>query len=179
MKRLLLIFALCLFLPRSVSAQSSSVDDFFRRYDASEGFTSVLLEQKMMQMMSRQAAQRGDKGLAVLLKDIEYIRIIALKGGDSGMLVRDAEAAVAADRKFQPVTSGTEDGQTTKFYIRETALSVKSELVMITYGRGEHLRRVRPQAGGAAFVDPPAIKAGASPAPFYSPPGSFRYPSSS
>ena len=129
MKRLLLIFALCLFLPRSVSAQSSSVDDFFRRYDASEGFTSVLLEQKMMQMMSRQAAQRGDKGLAVLLKDIEYIRIIALKGGDSGMLVRDAEAAVAADRKFQPVTSGTEDG--------------------------------------------------ASPAPFYSPPGSFRYPSSS
>ena len=135
MKRLLLIFALCLFLPRSVSAQSSSVDDFFRRYDASEGFTSVLLEQKMMQMMSRQAAQRGDKGLAVLLKDIEYIRIIALKGGDSGMLVRDA--AVAADRKFQPVTSGTEDGQTTKFYIRETALSVKSELVMITYGAKE------------------------------------------
>ena len=133
MKRLLLIFALCLFLPRSVSAQSSSVDDFFRRYDASEGFTSVLLEQKMMQMMSRQAAQRGDKGLAVLLKDIEYIRIIALKGGDSG----DAEAAVAADRKFQPVTSGTEDGQTTKFYIRETALSVKSELVMITYGAKE------------------------------------------
>ena len=123
MKRLLLIFALCLFLPRSVSAQSSSVDNFFRRYDASEGFTSVLLEQKMMQMMSRQAAQRGDKGLAVLLKDIEYIRIIALKGGDSGMLVRDA--------------SGTEDGQTTKFYIRETALSVKSELVMITYGAKE------------------------------------------
>lgn len=102
MKRLLLIFALCLFLPRSVSAQSSSVDNFFRRYDASEGFTSVLLEQKMMQMMSRQAAQRGDKGLAVLLKDIEYIRIIALKGGDSGMLVRDAEAAVAADRNSSP-----------------------------------------------------------------------------
>ena len=72
MKRLLLIFALCLFLPRSVSAQSSSVDDFFRRYDASEGFTSVLLEQKMMQMMSRQAAQRGDKGLAGLLKENDY-----------------------------------------------------------------------------------------------------------
>ena len=27
--------------------------------------------------------------------------------------------------------------QTTKFYIRETALSVKSELVMITYGAKE------------------------------------------
>lgn len=51
--------------------------------------TSVQLEQKMMQLMSRQAAERGDKGLAVLLKDIQYIRIIALKRvtavGSSGM----------------------------------------------------------------------------------------------
>ena len=95
------------------------------------------LEQKMMQLMSHQAAERGDKWLAVLLKDIQYIRIIALKECDGGRFVRDAEAAVAADRKFQPVTSGSENGQTTKFYIRETALSVKSELVMITYGAKE------------------------------------------
>ena len=135
MKRLLLI--LILLLPRLAAAQSNSVDDFFSRYAAAEGFTSVQLEQKMMQLMSRQAAERGDKGLAVLLKDIQYIRIIALKEGDGGRFVRDAEAAVAADRKFQPVTSGSENGQTTKFYIRETALSVKSELVMITYGAKE------------------------------------------
>ena len=133
MKRLLLI--LILLLPRLAAAQSNSVDDFFSRYAAAEGFTSVQLEQKMMQLMSRQAAERGDKGLAVLLKDIQYIRIIALKEGDGGRFVRDA--AVAADRKFQPVTSGSENGQTTKFYIRETALSVKSELVMITYGAKE------------------------------------------
>ena len=126
MKRLLLI--LILLLPRLAAAQSNSVDDFFSRYAAAEGFTSVQLEQKMMQLMSRQAAERGDKGLAVLLQDIQYIRIIALKEGDGGRFVRDAEAAV---------TSGSENGQTTKFYIRETALSVKSELVMITYGAKE------------------------------------------
>ena len=82
MKRLLLI--LILLLPRLAAAQSNSVDDFFSRYAAAEGFTSVQLEQKMMQLMSRQAAERGDKGLAVLLKDIQYIRIIALKEGDGG-----------------------------------------------------------------------------------------------
>lgn len=135
MKRLLLI--VILLLPQLVAAQSSSVEDFFGRYRDADGFTSVSLESKMMQMMSRQAAERGDKGLSVLLEDIQYIRIVALKDGDSGQLVRDAEAAVAADRKFQPVTSGTEDGQTTKFYIRETALSLKSELVMISYGARE------------------------------------------
>ena len=93
MKRLLLI--LILLLPRLAAAQSNSVNDFFSRYAAAEGFTSVQLEQKMMQLMSRQAAERGDKGLAVLLKDIQYIRIIALKEGDGGRFVRDAEAAVA------------------------------------------------------------------------------------
>ena len=131
MKRVLLI--LILLLPQLAAAQSNAVNDFFGRYAAAGGYTSVQLEQKMMQMMSRQAAERGDKGLAVLLEDIQYIRIIALKEGDGAQFVRDAEAAVA-DRKFHPVTSGTENGQTTAFYIREPAMSVKSELVMITYG---------------------------------------------
>ena len=137
MKRILLIMTLSLFLPNLVSAQSSFMNDFFKRYETAEGFSSVSLGAKMMQTMSRQAAEHGDKGLAVLLEDIQYIRIIALKESDGGRFVRDAEAAVAADRKFQPVTSGSENGQTTKFYIRETALSVKSELVMITYGAKE------------------------------------------
>ena len=95
MKRLLLI--LILLLPRLAAAQSNSVNDFFSRYAAAEGFTSVQLEQKMMQLMSHQAAERGDKGLAVLLKDIQYIRIIALKEGDGGRFVRDAEAAAGGD----------------------------------------------------------------------------------
>lgn len=137
MKRSIWIGILLLLLPLSAAAQSGSVREFFGRYAAAEGFTSVQLEQKMMQMMSRQAAERGDRELAVLLGDIEYIRIVASKGGDTERFVHDAEAAVAADRKFEPVTSGTEQGQTTKFYIRSPALTVKSELVMITYGPKE------------------------------------------
>ena len=152
MKRLLLI--LILLLPRLAAAQSNSVDDFFSRYAAAEGFTSVQLEQKMMQLMSRQAAERGDKGLAVLLKDIQYIRIIALKEGDGGRFVRDAEAAVAADRKFQPVTSGSENGQTTKFYIRETGTG-DDNLRCEGDGRGEYLRGVRSPAGRPPFDDSP------------------------
>ncbi len=35
------------------------LDDFFSRYAAAEGFTSVQLEQKMMQLMSRQARGSG------------------------------------------------------------------------------------------------------------------------
>ena len=137
MNRILLIMTLSLFLPNLVSAQSSFMNDFFKRYETAEGFSSVSLGAKMMQTMSRQAAEHGDKGLAVLLEDIQYIRIVALAGGDGEQLVRDAEAAVASERKFREAASTTEDGQITKFYIRETALAVKSELVMITYGAKE------------------------------------------
>ena len=67
MKRILLIMTLSLFLPNLVSAQSSFMNDFFKRYETAEGFSSVSLGAKMMQTMSRQAAEHGDKGLAVLL----------------------------------------------------------------------------------------------------------------
>lgn len=135
MKRILII--LILLLPMFASAQSSAVNDLFERYGSAEGFTSVQLEQKMMQMMSSQAKERGDKSLAALLRDIKYIRIIALRGGDGTKFVGDAEKTVTDDKRFTLVTSSTEEGQTTKFYIRESSTTDKSELVMITYGAKE------------------------------------------
>ena len=71
MKRLLLI--LLVLLPFLVRGQNASWR-FFDRYTKAEGFTSIQLERKMMRMMSRQAAEKGDRGLAELLGGIEYIR---------------------------------------------------------------------------------------------------------
>ena len=62
MKRILLIMTLSLFLPNLVSAQSSFMNDFFKRYETAEGFSSVSLGAKMMQTMSRQAAESGEYG---------------------------------------------------------------------------------------------------------------------
>lgn len=134
MKRLLLL--LILLLPCLAKAQSAAVGTFFGRYAAADGFTSVQLEPRMMRMMSRQAADRGDEKLAQLLGDIRFIRIVALKGGDAERFVDDAEQAIA--RAGLPlVTSSTENGQTTRFYLREARLTDNSELVMITYGAKE------------------------------------------
>lgn len=136
MKRYLMI--VMLLLPLLAMAQSGEVRAFFGRYAEADGVTSMQLEQKMMRMMSRQAAERGDEKLAQLLGDIRYIRIVAVKeGGDGERFVRDAEAAVHADRKFQLLASATEDGQMTKFFLREAALTDHSELVMITCGPRE------------------------------------------
>lgn len=135
MKRLLLLLLLA--LPLLAEAQNVSWK-FFDRYSAAEGFTSVQLERKMMRMMSRQAAEKGDEGLAQLLDGIQYIRIVALDGGDAERFVADAERLAAnPGNKFQLVMSGTDAGQTTKFYIREAEFYNYSELLMLTYGAKE------------------------------------------
>ena len=131
MKRLLLI--LLVLLPFLVRGQNASWR-FFDRYTKAEGFTSIQLERTM----SRQAAEKGDRGLAELLGGIEYIRIVSLDKGDGAQFVADAERLAAdPDLEFQLVMSGTEEGQTTKFYIREASVTDNSELLMLTCGAKE------------------------------------------
>ena len=131
MKRLLLI--LLVLLPFLVRGQNASWR-FFDRYTKAEGFTSIQLER----MMSRRAAEKGDRGLAELLGGIEYIRIVSLDKGDGAQFVADAERLAAdPDLEFQLVMSGTEEGQTTKFYIREASVTDNSELLMLTCGTKE------------------------------------------
>ena len=132
MKRiLLLVLVLLPFLARSQNYSWK----FFDRYSDASGFTSVQLERKMMRMMSRQAAEQGDKKLAELLDGIQYIRIVALDSGDGAQFL--AELAADPDARFELVMSGTEQGQTTKFYLREAEFNLNSELLMLTYGPRE------------------------------------------
>jgi len=128
-----------LLLARSpAAAQSRDVGAFFDRLTAEEGFRVVRLEQKMMRMMGRTAAQRGDAQLAELLDGLRFIRIVASGSADGAALARAADAAVAADSGFRPLTTVTEEGRTTRFYLCEPEDSEgDSELVMISGGGRE------------------------------------------
>ena len=89
MKRILiLLLAVIAMIPCQVCGQSVAWM-FFDRYSKTEGYASVQLERKMMRMMSRQAAEKGDEQLAKLLNGIQYIRIVALKEGDRAKLLKD------------------------------------------------------------------------------------------
>ena len=138
MKRILILILLS--LPLFVRAQSAS-ERFFDHYSKAEGFASVQLERKMMRMMSRQAAEKGDEKLAELLDGIQYIRIVALDGGDAEDAERflsEAEALAGNEEYgFQLVMSTSEEGQTTRFYLREAAFPLNSELLMLTWGAKE------------------------------------------
>lgn len=135
MKRILILILLT--LPFLVQGQNVSWK-FFDHYSKADGFSSVQLERKMMRMMSRQAAEKGDEKLAELLNGIEWIRIVALNGGDGQQFMADAEE-LATDPfyRFQLVLSESSDGQMTRFYLREAEFSRNSELLMITSGPRE------------------------------------------
>ena len=97
MKRILILILLT--VPFLARAQNASWK-FFDRYSKAEGFSSVQLERKMMRMMSRQAAEKGDAKLAELLDGIHYIRIVTVDGGDCATFLKDAEA-LASDPVFK------------------------------------------------------------------------------
>lgn len=139
MKRILIALLPLLLLLTPCQARAQSVTGgFFDRYSKAEGYASVQLERKMMRMMSRQAAEKGDEQLAKLLDGIQYIRIVALKEGDRTQLLRDVEILTTNPLyKFQLVMSESESGQTTRFYLRELRNSYDSELLMLTYGEKE------------------------------------------
>lgn len=128
---------LLVLLPLAVSGQNASWR-FFDHYSKAEGFTSVQIERKMMRMMSRQAAEKGDDKLAELLDGIQYIRIVSVDGGDKEQFLSQALALVDNEKSdFQLVMSTSEGGQTTRFYLREADYSLDSELLMLTWGEKE------------------------------------------
>ncbi len=134
MKRLIII-GLFLLLPMLSRAQSRALEALFDRYGAAEGFTTVAFEQKMMHMMSIQAAQRGDEELARLLDEIVFIRVLTTT--DQIGLAVHAERIVKANKHFERLTSTSTDGQTTQVYLGETKLSPNKELVVITRSKEE------------------------------------------
>lgn len=135
MKRILIL--ILLMLPFLVRGQNVSWK-FFDHYSKAEGFSSVQLERKMMRMMSRQAAEKGDEKLSELLNGIELIRIVALSGGDGQQFLEDAEdLATDPIYRFQLVMSECSGGQMTRFYLREADFTRNSELLMITAGPRE------------------------------------------
>lgn len=133
-----IIIGLLLCLPLLSRAQSPAMEAFYDRYGAAEGITSVALEQKMMHMMSTQAAQRGDAELARLLDEIVFIRVLTTTDETLfAELVSEAEQALKAGKHFDPLTSTTADGRTTRVYLREPKLEENKELVVITHGEDE------------------------------------------
>lgn len=120
----------------SARAQQTEFRDLFAEYAGREGFTSMELGGKMMQMMSRRVKDE-DKALAKLLDGIRSIRIVAAKTTDARFV--EELLKVAQEGHYKLVMSLSEQGQTTLFYFIDGGRFTDSEFLMISYGAKEQV----------------------------------------
>lgn len=134
MKRILILVVLIL-AAFVAQAQNRAFGELFSRYSGREGYTTVELGDKMMQMMS-QRASRGDRQLAELLGDIRLIRIISTKQADENLA--QAVVAIAQRGGFKLIMSQNESGQLSRFYlIDRSSRGADSEFLMLSDGAQE------------------------------------------
>lgn len=142
MKRLILYIVL---LTAALGAaplrtEAQNLEKSILRYASDETVKSVFFERAMMLMMSEQAQQRGDRELAQLLKNIQFIRV--LNFGARSEPGKELERSVKSDKAFQLVTATNADGQSARVYLRRASRSEgsegKKELVVFTGNDAEH-----------------------------------------
>lgn len=117
-------------------AQQPALIDLFDRYASQEGFTSIELGRKMMQMMSRRS-QSEDPDLAHLLGGISSIRIVAAEKHAAEFV--SAVRAIADCAPYRLMSSISEGGQSTAFYLVDGGERDPSEFLMLTTGSKEHV----------------------------------------
>lgn len=117
-------------------AQQPALIDLFGRYSTQEGFTSIELGRKMMQMMSRRS-QGEDPDLAHLLGGISSIRIVAAEKQAAEFM--SAVRAIAGRAPYRLMSSLSEGGQSTYFYLVDGGDQGHSEFLMITTGPKENV----------------------------------------
>ncbi len=121
MRRLsLILMSFLLSLP--VLAQYRNTDQLFASYSGREGYKTVVMGKKMLDMMQQ---ENGGKSSAA--ENIRQIRILSTEMSDTTLI---SSAIALAERDFELISTTSEDNENTSFYINETNLAEKCFLMI-------------------------------------------------
>lgn len=129
MKRSLLL--LLLLLPFCAAAQTPTFGEFYEDYAGQDGYRTIELGHKMMQMMGRDA----DPQLAQLLDGIRRIRIIATKRPAPFFWARAHK--IASEGDYSLISHTDEADRSTSFYFIDGGSEGLSELLMLAGDKKE------------------------------------------
>lgn len=135
MKKLLSIITAFLF-GQAICAQTNPIDALFEKYADKEGFTSVYISGKMLNMLGGMESKSG-KQEDNILKRLKSIRILSEDDSlSTGKVNFYSELSKSIDfTVYEELMVVREGHDVTKFLIRQNGNSV-SELLMITGGSG-------------------------------------------
>lgn len=121
MRRLSLIF-ISFLLSLPVLAQYRNTDQLFAAYSGREGYKTVVMGKKMIDMMQQES---GGKSSAA--ENIRQIRILSTEMSDTTLV---NSAIALAERDYELISTTSEDNESTSFYIDETNSSEKCFLMI-------------------------------------------------
>ena len=110
MKRIFLTLLLC--LPLAAAAETLSLRSFYDRYAGCDGYRTLLLGRRMMQMAARNAS---DESLHRLMDGIDEIFMVTAPASDEGF----ERSARSLTDGFELLSRIDEEGQSTSFFLRE------------------------------------------------------------
>ena len=133
MKRTLLVFT-AIMVCQAINAQTNPIDELFDKYSEKEGFTSVYISGKMLNMLAGMEAKSG-KTDNIMLR-LNSIRILSEDDSlSTGTVNFYQELRKKLDFSvYEELMVVREGPDVTKFLVRQNGDRV-SELLMITGGR--------------------------------------------
>lgn len=132
MKRIaLLIMTVLLSLPmlaqfgakwKSAPDSCKDADELFAAYSGREGYQTVVMGQKMLQMMQKKTGKKSD-----MLNKIKQIRILSSETSDPQLL---SLATVLGTEEYELISFTDDNKETTGFYINDSNSEEKQFLMV-------------------------------------------------
>jgi hypothetical protein len=133
MKKSVFIITALLICP-FLNSQTGPIDELFDKYTEKEGFTSVYISGKMMNMLANLDSESGNKDNVILR--IKSIRILSQDSLSTEKVNFYNELSRKLDFSvYEELMVVKESHEVTKFLIRQNGKSI-SELLVITGGTG-------------------------------------------
>lgn len=122
----------------AVFAQNKQVDQFFKKYEGKTGYTSVMVSEKLFELVAS-AAPEAEADIKDMVGDLQGIRVLVYEQEDaparSQELYKEASAAISFDA-FEELLTVYDEGTQVRLLVRQDGSNadVINELLILVSG---------------------------------------------
>ncbi|MBK8487567.1 MAG: DUF4252 domain-containing protein [Chitinophagales bacterium] len=119
-------------------AQNRQVDEFFKKYEGKEGYTSVMISEKLFELVAS-AAPESEAEITDMIGELQGIRVLVYDQEDaytkSAELYKEASSAISLDA-FDELLTVYDEGDKVRLLVRQDPANkeVINELLILVSG---------------------------------------------
>ena len=142
MKNLVIVLLALFAIPFMSFAQTSDLDAFFDKYAGMEGFTTVVVTQKMFELFGRLDLEDDDDlgDMADIIGDIKGLKVLVFEDAEDPAQMKQYFTEVSRDipsKRYEDLMMVRGEDENVDFKIKEDANGIIEELLMVVQGEDE------------------------------------------